>query len=510
LASLGINIPLSAGTEGPNRALVNNNNHTIAPRLGIAWDPKGNGKWAIRAGVGQFYQREPVGLDEGHTFNAPFVINAGQNRTIETPTVFNGGSVSPSYSKSAQAVVPNSWQFNISAEHELLRNMTLSLGYVGNVGIHLTSGEQINAVPNADWVQAAFLTGTALNALRPADNFGGIAQFQRMGHADYHSLQMLYKWRLSNFSTLQAAYTWSHSVANVFLDDSSGSVSAQAITDNSNTGLDKGDSNINRPNIFVMNEVFYLPKLANKSAFVRGAVGGWELNSILTVSSGSSLTTFSSGAGAYSPQPLKDATGTITLGPCSALDVANGTCVTSPLWTAAGGTPGITALTSTQGSGYTNNNRPNVVPGVGCNSGENGRQILNVNAFTMNGFALGSDGTAGRGICHGPDYRNFDTQLAKNWYFKEHYRVKFSMDFFNMFNHANFYSLEGTNWNATGLICGNPQTGGTGFLPATYYLPCSATNNVVTKQAGGQNSQYCLATSVHPGREIQYSLRFYF
>jgi hypothetical protein len=477
LASLGINIPLSAGTPGPNSALVNNNNHTIAPRLGVAWDPWGNGKWAIRAGLGQFFQREPVGLDEGHSFNAPFVIGAQQTRTLEATTSFAGGSVSPSYSKSALALVPNSWQWNISAEHELVRNMTLSVGYVGNAGIHLTSGEQINAVPKADWTQAAFLNGSQLNALRPAFNFGTIAQFQREGHADYNALQVLYKWRLSNFSTIQAAYTWSHSVGDVELDNSSGSVNEQAITDNSNPSLDKGNTNINRPNIFVLNEVFYLPKLSHENAIVRNTLGGWELNSILNVSSGASLSVFSSGATGY--------------GSCTSADVTAGTCVS-----------GSSALNSTQGSGYTNNNRPNVVSGVSCNASENGRQILNANAFTFVGFAIGSDGTAGRGICSGADYRDMDMQFAKNWYFKEHYRVKFAMDFFNLFNHANWGSVENANFNANNLICGAPTAG--------VYAPCSATNNVVTKFAGQPNQFFGQATAVQPGRELQYSLRFYF
>ena len=499
LNALGINIPLSSGTPGANRALVNNNNHTIAPRLGIAWDPKGDGKNAIRVGVGQFYQREPVGLDEGHTFNAPNVINASQTRPLEAATVFQGGSVSPSYSKEVRGVVPNSWQYNISAQRELKRNMTLQLGYVGNVGIHLTSGQQINAVPDASWVQAAFASGNALNALRPANNFGGIAQFQREGHATYNALQALYKWQLGNFSTIQAAYTWSHSIGDVELDNSSGSVNEQAITDNNNVKLDKGSTNINRPNIFVMNEVFYLPKLANKAAFVRQTVGGWELNSIITISSGASLSTFTSGgASAYAP------TAGAGTDPCSTADITNGTCVVGP---------NISALNSTQGSGYNSNNRPNVVSGVGCNSGESGRQILNPNAFTMVGFVLGSDGNASRGVCSGPDYRNFDMTLAKNWYFKEHYRLKFGLDFFNILNHANFYSVENAAWNASGLICGSIVTGNGTTANPDHYLPCSATNNVVSKQVGtpnGPSSGYGASGSVHPGREIQYSLRFYF
>ena len=60
--------------------------------------------------------------------------------------------------------------------------------------------------------------------------------------------------------------------------------------------LDKGNTNINRPGIFVMNEVFYLPKLAHSNMLVKTVVGGWEANSIFTVAHGSSLTVFSGGA----------------------------------------------------------------------------------------------------------------------------------------------------------------------------------------------------------------------
>ena len=50
-----------------------------------------------------------------------------------------------------------------------------------------------------------------------------------------------------------------------------------------------GNATINRPNIFVMNEVFYLPKLEHKQELLRQTVGGWELNAIFTAENGNSI-----------------------------------------------------------------------------------------------------------------------------------------------------------------------------------------------------------------------------
>lgn len=497
LGALGISLPLSSGTPGVNRALVKNGNHNIAPRLGIAWDVKGDGKTAVRAGVGQFYQRELVGPGETLARTAPFVINATDVRTLDTATPLVNPTVSPNASKDPGAEIPNSWQWNVSVEREIVRNMTFSLGYVGNVGIHLTNWWDQNFVQPDNWLAAAFSSGSAQNAYRPAFNFGTIGELSRGGHATYNSLQALYRYRMGNYSTFQLSYTYSHSLGDVDLDNSSGSFNNEAFVNPLDSALSKGNTNINRPNILVANEVFYLPKLTNKNVIERGVLGGWEANSIISVSSGASLSIYSNGAS----------------GASIAYDCPAGStwsaCVGQPVGTVVSVASPLNMLT---GTGYSGSQRPDRTS-ISCNAGEIGNQILNPNAFTLVGYTLGTQiGTAGRGICNGGDFRNVDIQLAKNWYFKEHYRIKFSMDFFNAFNNVNFNSndLNGAGFSASGLHCNdaigpcgltvNPMTGVTTNL----------SNNVVTSQNSGQNSSFGKTFVVNPARELQYTLRFYF
>jgi hypothetical protein len=482
LSGLGVNLPLSNGTPGPNSSLVQQNLHAFAPRVGLAWDVHGDGKLAIRLGGGQFNQREEVGLAEGLARNAPFVILASANRSLDTAPSLANPQVSPSANKTTGGFLPNSWQWNATVEQEVARNTTIEIGYVGNTGLHLTSMTDANAIPQQNWLAAAFANGSAAeNALRPAGNFGMIGSFARGGQESYHSLQAMFRSQMGP-STFQAAYTWSHSIGDVQLDNSSGSVNNQATTDRYNPGLDKGNTNINRPNIFVANEVLFLPKFANRGQLVQQTVGGWQFNSIFTAAQGSSLSVFTAGIG--------------------------GATVTSP---ETGGIAAASTLNSLVGTGYNGNQRPLLVPSTGCGK-RDGNVFLNLNHFSVVGYTIGSfpANMAPRGVCYGAPNTNMDGQLAKNWYIKEKYRIKFSMDFFNIFNHPNFNTsnLESAGYGPTAVYCGGAS--------ATSGLPCSPTNNVISANpAPGSNGQYVApsfgtAGNVNNARELQYALKFSF
>jgi hypothetical protein len=529
-------LPLSNGTPGVNRSLVNQNWHNIAPRVGIAWDVFGDGKTALRVGGGQFYQRERVSPQVGLSDTSPFAITAGNiNRPLDSAPdlASSGASTSPSGGRSARGVTPNAWQWNLSVERELWRDTALQVGYVGNASIHQLSTYDINQVNQDNFVIGAFLPGGAatsqpfttgpagpvggvcppggvfsaggctyvtpsINTLRPAGNFGAINFFSRDGHSSYHSLQVLFRTKFSKVSTLQAAYTWSHTIANIEEDAANGGASQGSFTDIQNLSLDRGNATINRPNIFVLNEVFFLPRLENKGLFVRETLGGWEFNTIFTAENGNSITVYQNGLGTAGA--LVDPTA-------------------SPLNCSFNGNEfpcGVNALT---GTGYGNNLRPNIVPGTSCNSATSGNQIFNPNAFTLIGYSIGAVGNEPLGYCEGPHYVNADMELSKNWKFKERFNLRFSMDFFNAFNHANFDPTfiqgtganngSGTFYNGGGVYCGSANAQG-------LFQPCGTSNNVISTYGtvnpgiGGANKGFGTASQTLPARELQYGLKLTF
>ena len=156
----------AGGVPGPNRALKENNNHAVAPRIGLAWAPKGDGKMSIRAGVGQFYQRER--LTNGLTManNSPFSLSAPSiDRTLDAAVPQSGGDGAPIFGIDPGANLPNTWQWNLTIERELYRDSKLELAYVGNKGIHILRYTDANFVPQALWQEYATNATVVANLL---------------------------------------------------------------------------------------------------------------------------------------------------------------------------------------------------------------------------------------------------------------------------------------------------------------------------------------------------------
>ena len=90
------------------------------------------------------------------------------------------------------------------------------------------------------------------------------------------------------------------------------------------------------------------------------------------------------------------------------------------------------------GTGYTDNQRPNRTSESCTARSGTEEQIINPAAYTLNGFQLGTIGTAGRGDCNGPGYFQTDLAFYKNFPLASGVKFQFRWDIFNIFNNTNF------------------------------------------------------------------------
>jgi Carboxypeptidase regulatory-like domain/TonB-dependent Receptor Plug Domain len=468
-----LGFPDTGGVPGPNRSLKNNDNHAIAPRIGLAWDPKGDGKMSIRGGVGEFYQRERLSNYLYIATNSPFSVSAGGSRPL-SGSVAPGSltsSASPSWGLDPSNSAPRTWQWNFSVEREIYRDSKLELAYVGNRGGNVLQYKDANAVLPANRLDFALNnTNNDRFAVSPFCGhtgqpgcFGEIKYGEWTARSNYNALQALYRTRVKALDA-QFAYTWSKSLATTDITNSGNTSNTATVTDISNPNLDYGPTPINRKHVFVSNIVYTLPTLQGHGVPMRMALGGWEAASILSYASGPSQTIFGLNAGA-----------------------AN----------APGGI---------QGTGDNENQKPNrVLQDCRAHGAAGAVQWYNPAAFTLDHYQLGTFGDSSVGSCTGPGLANTDFSMYKTFKFTERVNMQFRMEFFNLFNKTQFRADQiNLQLAANAVAC-------------TTLAPCAgyAANTVSWNFANnGQQNFGQAGSSGTPGdrgpREIQYALKINF
>lgn len=474
------------GAYSNNRSIIPTNKHLIAPRLGFAWDVFGKQSFVLRAGVGQFFARDPISGTTTRPVgaNPPFTIGSGAERTLDGPTFTNGVNMfdfSPggvaNQSVQVNTNLANTWQWNLTTEIEPFRNAKLELGYVGLRGIHLATYVDINQLPPEN--RLAFIErpkGNNENQLFPfGAKYGGapgaIYQWAHLGDSIYHSLQTMFTLKMAHNSIWQTSYTWSKNIANTETDYPNNN---DGIADLYNPRATRGLSTFDRPHVFSSSLVYYLPTLDGRNRFLKGVAGGWQTNTVVSLATGNALTI----------------TGALS-GTCLVGTAANCTqTMGADPW-------GILGDGATQNFGV----RP-LMTGQPCYSGNKG-QYINPAAFTMNGYVLGQAPQSGIGQCHGPGIRDVDFSLNKNWSLPFHFgegshpQLQLRLESFNLFNHPMFrYGSASADSNANLKFT---ATGG------------QVVNGVVqgtTLQSGQFGNTPFLSNLGN--REIQYALKFIF
>ena len=511
------------GTKGVSASTLTGRQWGFAPRIGLAYSPWFSKNLVVRAGFGMYYDRgeyfselsPPAGGGNsgpfGVTVEQPFVVPfyAVQNASFAAPFGTSAPVAPPANLSSVQALVPNAaqlianttnfcnatgqtgcgplffggydprnslpysenWTFDLQWQPK--NTLVLTLGYVGNHGVHETIplpfnqaqiatpqhpllakgpneqiysyGYNVTSTENIFSLVDGFATGNA--ALRvPYLGYDPNSVFTRtVGESNYNALQFGLNKRFSHGLQVTGSYTYSHA-----LDEQSGLGLFFSGNDPNNPHSSYASSDFDRTHVFTVSYHYELPALASAKGWLKQVTNGWGVNGITVFQSGQpySVIDFSGGAASIYWGGGQDA-------------------ITNPI-VPVGGFGATASNPILQGTTGVNGNKP----------------VLNAAAFGIPApFAPGTNGVppcdssgacdtfengyaaGGRNIFRAPFQERFDFSVFKNFKLNERFSLKYDFWAFNIFNHPSFdipsNSVEFNPFFANPPF--NPTTGNNGY-----------------------------------------------
>ncbi len=400
---------LFPGDEGVSRGIVAWDKNNLAPRLGIAWDPRGDGRMSIRAGAGVFFGS--ITGNEWNTTadNQPFTVRQSFPTVFTLsdpyrnqpggvgPFPFEYNPASPRFTYPAQVfgpsldfVWPKTYQTNVTVEKQLFSDISVSASYVGALGRSLPASIDRNYP-----VYGPGATTANVNARRPYQPgvIGAARVLESIFTSDYHGLQLTAEKRGSRFSG-KAYYSFGKALED--LDYQGGGLPA---VQNSNdlTG-ERARTSADRTHSFTFSGIWQIDYFNNARPVTRALLNNWTVSAIVTLQSGTPLT--------------------------------------------------ITAGQDRNFDGNTND-RADLIGDPTLDSGRPREELIEL-WFDTAAFALpavGADGSAPRSVVDGPGLRNVDLGVFRDINLGGRTSLQFRLEATNVFNIVNLMN-PGTNFGA--------------------------------------------------------------
>jgi len=403
------------GDPGVNKAFTNNKWTNFAPRFGMVWNPRGDGKQTIRVGGALLYDTGQVYYSERVMTNPPFV----DDTTVANPGPFNnpwlgypGGSPFPIPSpapsnvpfplNAAYVVLPQHLhtmymsQWNLSYQRQFAGNWLATVSYIGNKTTHLWLAQDLNYSIYGPGASTANTTQRrVLYELNPTAGqyYGTVYQTDDGGNSNYNGLLASVQHRFSHHFTLLGNYTWSHCNSD---GDFAGDISGAYYQNPTNRDADYGSCNFDYRQLTNVTMVAESP--FKGSSWKDHILGNWQISPSLRVQTGGPLNILSGADNSLSGENLD------RVNPVSGVDPYNA----------------------------------NWGPGL---------QLLNPAAFVKN--PTGTFGTLGRDLLRGPGVITVNIALVRLFRLTERLHLETRFEAFNAINHTNFSNPTATITSAT-------------------------------------------------------------
>ena len=394
-APVGLVYPGDPGVPEGTYATDKNN---LAPRLGVAWDPSGDGRRSLRAAWGIFYDALAGQGDffQNGVLAPPFTPLVEVNSPPATITLRNPlESVSGGANNFPPGLTfigwgedfqqPSAQHFNVSWQQELSSAVGIEVGYVGSRGKNLPIFIEVNP--------GVYTPGQTTPGARVFPAFALVRPTFSVAKSWYDSFQGSVRMRPTGGLSFLVAYTLGHAqdhVSGLNIGGEARPVLPVTIGDEASIdralALEKGDALFDVRHRFVISFNAELPAAEGLGAIGAAILGGWQLNGIVQAQTGF---------------------------PTTALDAQTS----------------IRYLT----------NRPN----QNCDPNEGGPrttdQWFNTSCFERRALAdTAEPGSAPRNSIRGPGFARTDMSLFKNLRLVADHRLQLRIEAFNVFNQTRF------------------------------------------------------------------------
>ena len=445
------------GSNGIHSSCMSGHLFNPAPRIGFAFDPKGDGKMAIRGGYGIFFEHAN-GNDantESLEGNPPLIIaplqsdisgytNIGGSAN-GAPELFPvGGGTSQLTSITTKTQWPYVQQWHLDIQREVARNTLVTVAYVGSKGTHLSQQVDLNQIPGTPASQNPFPAGMPItdpicssDQLPNGTNFTGQALLNLTvacgytgdlagnipalpdGTVDpdmlrrflgYTSIYAIIGGANSNYNALQVsgrrnaggleltvAYTYSHSI-----DNSSDRYDANFV-DSYNLAANRASSVFDQRHILNVSYVYSLPIFQHTAGLEKAVLGGWQVSGITNMQTGEPVSIIN-GGGYYDNAGVAN-----YVGSGSYADLVG---------------------------------NPHGHVTKGSYFGVDGPLLFNPAAYEVpTGLTFGN---SGRNSLNIPRRTNFDMGVFKHFAIRESMTLEFRAEAFNVFNHTQWDGINNT------------------------------------------------------------------
>jgi len=318
-APAGLQFPPLRGTgvsaDGRTNKYHENSWWHFAPRVGLAFDPKGDGRFTIRAAGGLFFDYAHLWTYSAQGANAPF-----GNQVLNFPTSFDDPYTSlnqpnpfPQFANANSTFADNGsynsyrtnmhapyvYQWNLSLQKQVEQNWLVSANYLGNSTIHLLGDTEHNpvifipgnCVAGQYGLTAAGPCSTSqnLNSRRalilanPVEGrkFGYIEDVTDDGTQNYHGMLLSIQRRRAKGVTIQGNYTWSHCIGDP--GDSQPGIGTSAQYPG-NRHYERGNCSGDRRQVVNFSTVYATPQFSGKAMQI--IASNWQISGIVRFQTG--------------------------------------------------------------------------------------------------------------------------------------------------------------------------------------------------------------------------------